>query len=94
MIIYPIIVYPALTSGSWEVSVDGNSITYEYDYGETLKGEQLKSVKESFSDAMDESDEDFKGLITKLKKQSGISGITLTVKFLDEENHVLFSREF
>jgi molybdopterin converting factor small subunit len=80
-----------------ELSISGNDITYSYDISsyEDMTEELAKSDKivEALGDALEDSEDNFSDLCSKLEEESNIEGIRIIVKYSygDEE---LVSKSF
>lgn len=95
-IIYPITIYPSNWSwrDTWEVSVEENTVTYEYHYETTFDDDLVSDMKKSIKKTMDEEKADFKKIVSMFEEQSGIKDLTLKVKYVDEKGTVLYNKEF
>lgn len=95
-IVYPITMHPSSWRWreTWKVSVEENTVIYEYHYETAFDDDFVSDMKKSIKKTMDEEEADFKKIVSKFEEQSGIEDLSLKVRFVDEKGTVLYSEEF
>lgn len=94
MVVYPATIHPSLRADYWEVVVKGNTITYEYTFNEKYGKSEQKDKEKEIDEAMEDEVSTFGTIAGMLEQKSGIKGVTLTVRYIDKKNTVLYSRDF
>ena len=93
-VVYPATVHPSLRADLWEVIVKGNTITYEYTFDERCSKDELGDKKAEISKAMEGEVSAFGRIASIIEEKSGIKNVTITVRYIDKKDTVLYSGDF
>lgn len=77
-----------------DVEIKENNITYTYKYTQTFTADQLTVMKTSLQQAMDSIESSFESIISQLETATEISGITISVIYLNGDGAEIYKQDF
>ncbi len=76
------------------VEINGNTVEYIYQYSQTFDEATAEQMKAQFESYMDSVSSTFTGIGDTLEEESGISGITVKVSYLNGDGSEIYSAEY
>ena len=76
------------------VKVEGNVLTYEYQYPDTYDESMVEEMKTQFESAMESVSSTFENIGTTLEEETEIDGITVRVTYLNGDGSEIYSQDF
>lgn len=76
------------------VEIKDNQIIYTYTYPQQIDEDVLDDVKAQFESAMESTASTFEGIASSCEEETGISGITVKVVYLNNDGSEIYSNEY
>lgn len=76
------------------VEIKDNQIIYTYTYPQQIDEDVLDDVKAQFESAMESTASTFEGIASSCEEETGISGITVKVVYLNNDGSEIYSSEY
>ena len=79
---------------SMNISAEGNSLVYEYTLDMEVSDDQKDALAEQFDSALAEQASTFEDMKSQLEAETGVSGISIVINYLDSNGSLVYSTTF